>query len=182
MRSAMRSLWIPLVALVVVALDQWTKRLVETGIPLNGSIAPFPALEPYFKIVHLTNTGAAFGILRGQSYFLIIVPIVVIVAVLAYSRRLTGSQFAIRTCLGLMLGGAAGNLIDRLQHGGRVTDFLLFSLPVGDRVYQYPAFNVADMGIVGGTIILMIITLLQERRAAAGRRTGDAEESLPLPE
>ena len=54
---------VPLIMSVVVIIDQWTKHLVRTNLPLNGTWAPFPALEPYFKIVHWSNTGAAFGLL-----------------------------------------------------------------------------------------------------------------------
>lgn len=150
------------VAAVVVALDQWSKLLIEQNIPLGGYLAPFPALEPWFKLVHWTNTGAAFGLLRGQAPLFIAIALVVIVAVLIYSRQLPADSWAVRICLGLMLGGAIGNLIDRLQHAGKVTDFLLFSLPVGDRVFAWPAFNVADTCIVVGTILLGLLLLLEE--------------------
>jgi signal peptidase II len=83
----------------------------------------------------------------------------VIVAVLLYARTLPPGYWAIRICLGFQLGGAAGNLIDRVQRDGHVTDFLLFMLPVGDRVYQWPAFNVADSSLVVATIVLALILL-----------------------
>ncbi len=153
---------IVLLAAFVVVIDQWTKGLVEANVPLNGGFAPFPALAKYFNIVHYTNTGAAFGLLRDQRAIFIAIPIIVIVAVLAYARTLPPGHWAIRVCLGFQLGGAAGNLIDRLQHSGRVTDFLLFTLPVGDRLYQWPAWNVADGSIVVGTIVLALLLLRME--------------------
>lgn len=153
---------IVLLAAFVVAVDQWTKGLVEANVPLNSALAPFPALARYFNIVHFTNTGAAFGMLRDQRALFIAIPIIVIVAVLVYARTLPPGYWPIRVCLGFQLGGAAGNLIDRLQHGGRVTDFLLFMLPVGDRVYQWPAWNVADGSIVVGTIVLALLLLRME--------------------
>jgi signal peptidase II len=155
-----------LVAGIVVALDQWTKYRIEQNIPLGGSLAPFPALEPWFKLVHWTNTGAAFGLLRGQAPIFIAIALVVIVAVLIYARQLPADSWAVRICLGLMLGGATGNLIDRLHQSGHVTDFLLFSLPVGDRVYEWPAWNVADASIVVGTILLGILLLRSEQAKA----------------
>ena len=155
-----------LVAAVVVALDQWSKRLIELNIPLGQSLAPFPALEPWFKLVHWTNTGAAFGLLRGQAPLFIGIALVVIVAVLIYSRQLPADSWAVRICLGLMLGGALGNLIDRLHQSGQVTDFLLFSLPVGGRVYEWPAWNVADASIVVSTILLRILLLRSEHAQA----------------
>jgi signal peptidase II len=154
------------VAIVVVVLDQWSKNLIEQNIPLGGSLAPFPALEPWFTLVHWTNTGAAFGLLRGQAPLFVAIALVVIVVVLIYSRQLPANSWAVRICLGLMLGGATGNLIDRLHQGGQVTDFLLFSLPVGDRVYSWPAWNVADACIVVGTILLGILLLRSEHAKA----------------
>ncbi len=168
MRGVLRWAWIGAVAAVVIALDQWTKGLVEAGIPLHGSFAPFPALERYFTIVHWTNTGAAFGILRGQRYVMLVIPVIVTVAVLLYARTLPPGYWAIRTCMGLQVGGAIGNLIDRWQVG-HVTDFLLFSLPIGNRVYSWPAWNVADASIVVGTILLGVLLLLDERKHAATR-------------
>lgn len=158
----MRWLTILLIATPVVVLDQWTKGLIEANVPLNGGFAPFPALAKYFNIVHYTNTGAAFGMLRDQRAVFIAIPIIVIVAVLIYARTLPPGHWAIRACLGLQLGGAAGNLIDRVQRSGQVTDFLLFMLPVGDRVYQWPAWNVADGSIVVGTILLALLLLRLE--------------------
>jgi signal peptidase II len=151
-----------LVAAVVVALDQWSKHLIEQNIPFGASLAPFPALQPWFKLVHWTNTGAAFGLLQGKAPLFIVIAMVVIVAVLIYSRQLPAQGWAVRVCLGLMLGGAIGNLIDRLHQGGQVTDFLLFSLPVGNRVYEWPAWNVADASFVVGTILLGLLLLRSE--------------------
>lgn len=161
---------LPLIAAIVLVADQWTKGLVERDIPLWGSFAPVPALAPYFNIVHYTNTGAAFGLLQGQWGLLAIVAIVVIVAVLLYARQLPTDNWAVRVCLGLQLGGAAGNLTDRLQHSGHVTDFLLFSLPVGDRVYVWPAWNVADGSIVVGVILLALLLLWGERKKVGGEK------------
>lgn len=162
-RSAfLRWLIIPLIAIPVVALDQWTKGLIEASVPLNGGFAPFPALAKYFNIVHYTNTGAAFGMLQGQRAFFIVIPLIVIAAVLIYARTLPAGYWAIRVCLGLQLGGAVGNLVDRVQNAGQVTDFLLLMLPVGNRVYQWPAFNVADSSLVVATIVLALLLLRME--------------------
>lgn len=157
---------VPLIAALVVAADQWTKSLIEESLPPGAVYAPFPALEPYFKLVHTSNTGAAFGLFRGQASLFIVIAIVVIVAVLAYAHQLPADNWAVRFCLGIQLGGATGNLIDRLQHNGAVTDFLLFTLPVGDRVYEWPAWNVADGCIVVGVILLGFLLLRAEGQKA----------------
>ena len=170
---------VPLVALLVVVADQWSKHIIETNIPLNGTYVPFPALEPYFKLVHWPNTGTAFGLFQGQSSLFAVIAVVVIVAVLIYARYLPADSLGVRICLGLQLGGAIGNnLFDRLQLG-HVTDFLLFTLPVGGRVYMWPAWNVADACIVVGTIMLAFLLLRSEAKtpgtqAVSGR--GISEE------
>lgn len=168
MKSLLRR-WgmVPLIMVVVVVVDQWTKHLVRTRLPMNGSWTPFPALEPYFNIVHWSNTGAAFGLLQGQSSLFVVIALVVIVAVLVYARYLPVDSWGVRACLGLQLGGAVGNnLIDRVRQG-HVTDFLLFSLPVNDRVYIWPAWNVADGCIVVGTIVLAFLLLKAEHAQPA---------------
>jgi signal peptidase II len=153
---------LPFVAAIVLTVDQWTKSLIEQHLPLGNEFVPFHALEPWFKLVHYTNTGAAFGILQGQGSLLAFIAVIVIVAVLIYARQLPTDSWEVRFCLGLQLGGATGNLIDRLRLG-HVTDFLLLTLPIGDRVYMWPAFNVADSSIVVGTILLAIALLKAER-------------------
>jgi signal peptidase II len=180
----LRWLWVLLIATIVVALDQWTKGLVEAQIPLWQGIAPFPALAQYFNIVHWQNSGAAFGILRGQAGLFIVVAIVVVVILLIYSRYITYDSWWMRLALGLQLGGAVGNLIDRLTQNGLVTDFLLFQMPVGNRVYQWPAWNVADASIVVGTILLAILLLRadsQNKEAPTSAKASGSEAAAAKP-
>jgi signal peptidase II len=157
-----RWMWVLVIAAIVVALDQWTKSLIEARIPLWDSYAPFPGLAAYFNLVHYQNSGAAFGLLRGGAIFFIVAAVVVAIIIVVYSRYLGHENWGMRIALGLMLGGALGNLVDRLTQDGHVTDFLLFTLPIGERVYQWPAFNVADSSIVVGTILLAILLLRSE--------------------
>ena len=175
----LRWLWVLAIAAVIVALDQWTKSLIEAQIPLWGSHAPFPSLAPYFSLVHYQNSGAAFGLLRGGASFFIVVAVVVAIILVVYSRYLARDNWFMRVALGLQLGGALGNLIDRLTQDGHVTDFMLFSLTVGNRVYSWPAWNVADASIVVGTILLAILLLRSESQgeatAPAGKVDGGAE-------
>lgn len=165
-------LWVVLIGAVVVALDQWTKSLIEARIPLWQGYPPFPGLARYFNLVHYQNSGAAFGLLRGQAGLFVVVAVVVIVIIVMYSRYLAYDSWGMRLALGLMLGGAFGNLVDRLTQGGMVTDFLLFSLPVGGRVYQWPAWNVADGSIVVGTILLALLLLRAESKHGDRPETG----------
>ncbi len=170
MNSLRRLAVIPAVALIVVILDQWTKGLIEANIPLWGGFAPFPALEPYFNLVHYPNTGVAFGMFAGRNTVSIVINLAIIAGILYFAYNLPEKKWPLLVLLGLIVGGAVGNLIDRVQIG-HVTDFLLFSLPVNGRVYSFPAFNIADSCVVVGTILLGLVLLIQE-----GKTTDEGRE------
>ena len=167
----LRSAWIVLVvAMVVVALDQWTKELVRQAIPKFTYIVPIPALGEYFVFEHVDNYGAAFGILQNGGNLFVIVAVVVTVAILYYVRSLPPQQHFVRIMLGLMLGGAIGNVIDRMQQGF-VTDFVKMGIP---GVYYWPNYNIADSAIVIGVIGLGGYILLEDFRASRRRPQADA--------
>lgn len=142
------------VAGIVILLDQFTKYLIERSLNLYEIWAPFPAIEPYFRIMHATNTGTAFGLFPNGSLFFGLMALIVSVAIIYYNHTLPAGNVWLRVALGLTLGGAIGNLIDRLRLG-HVTDFLDFG--------PWPVFNVADMAIVGGAILLGLIVLQESR-------------------
>jgi signal peptidase II len=149
-----------LIMAVVLLLDQVTKRLVETRIPLYGEWTPFPALAEIFRITHTANTGAVFGLFQGTSMFFAILAIIVAGAIVYFNLTLPGGQWLLRLALGLQLGGALGNLTDRLRQG-HVTDFI--------DIGPWYIFNVADMAIVSGVILFGIVILRdgwEENKAA----------------
>jgi signal peptidase II len=156
--------WVPLLAALIVVFDQWTKNWIRSNIPLNGVLVPIPSLEPYLRLVHWNNTGAAFGIFQGQANIFIAIAVIVIVVVLIYLRQLPADQWTVRLCLGFQLGGATGNLIDRImfQH---VTDFI--------SVGNFAVFNVADASISVGVAILILGVWLKER--AEKKKAAQAE-------
>ncbi|HET6946733.1 MAG TPA: signal peptidase II [bacterium] len=154
------------VASVIVALDQWTKYLVRTRLEVGEIWAPVPALAPYVRIVHWNNTGAAFGLLPSASLVFTIVAIIVSVAIIFYFPRVPGSQPILRLALAMQLGGAVGNLIDRLWQG-TVTDFI--------SIGTFPVFNVADSCISIGVALLVAAMWVEERRLRAGAE-GEAPE------
>lgn len=137
-------------AAFVLLLDQLSKQWIERNLPLGKSIVLLPALRDFFTITHFTNTGAAFGLFRDQGILFVIIPIVIVVAIIVYSRHLPHELWLVRLSLGMQLGGALGNLTDRLRQG-YVTDFIYF--------HFWPAFNVADSAIVVGVILLGWILL-----------------------
>lgn len=165
MTGSFRSLFtVLLVAGLVLIVDQLSKQWVLSNIPLYGALAPIPALESFFRVAHTTNTGIAFGLFRGGSLIFIIVASIAVVAIAVYAYKQVNASGWILLALGLMLGGAAGNLIDRLRYSGQVVDFLEFRLR--DQLY-FPTFNIADSSIVCGVLLLVWLIYRQERQSAA---------------
>lgn len=149
---------VPLGALVVIVLDQLTKHWVRQNIPLNTSWQPIPWLDPIFTFTHVRNTGAAFGLFGGMNTVFIVLALVVVVAILVMYRQLAEESPLLRAALALQLGGATGNLIDRVTMG-YVTDFVNFR--------WWPIWNIADACILIGTILLAIYILFIEPSQAA---------------
>ena len=142
--------WLPL---VVIALDQLAKAIVRTTIPLHTSISIVPG---FMDLTHVRNSGAAFGILNAASFpfkttVIAMIATAALIAVGLYAARLAHHQFVARTGLALIIGGAAGNLLDRVV-AGSVVDFV----DVYWRSYHFWAFNVADSAISIGVVILIL--------------------------
>ena len=165
--------WLVLVvAGVIIVLDQWTKTLVRAAIPDYTSLIPIPALGEYFIFEHVHNYGAAFGIFQGMGNFFIIVAIVVTIGVLTYVRYLPTQDWLVRVLLGMMLGGAIGNVIDRINQG-YVTDFVKMGIP---GVYYWPNYNIADSAIVLGVIGLGIYVVVDDIRKQRQQKAAQAIE------
>ncbi len=160
----------------IVVVDQWTKYLVRTLIPLGESWSPWSWLAPYARIVHWQNTGAAFGMLQGFGLVFTILAFIVSIAILYYFPRVPRNEWLIRLAMTMQLGGAVGNLIDRLTLG-TVTDFV--------SVGSFAVFNVADACISVGTALLILAVWMSERREkklaqanqAAGLKPTDPPDS-----
>jgi signal peptidase II len=155
-----------LIALLVVALDRLTKWTIAHRLSLYDSVTVIPG---FFRIIHIENRGAAFGLFADSSsewkvalliLFSLIALLIVSALLWKTSRRLSTTGVG----LALILGGAIGNLWDRLV-SGRVVDFLL--LYVGQ--YQWPAFNLADSAIVigAGLLVFEILFTKSPRQKAA---------------
>ncbi len=158
-KARLGELLLPLLVMaVVLILDQVSKNLVETRIPLYGYWAPIPALADWFRITHTGNTGAVFGLFQGTGMFFAALAVVVSIAIIYFNLTLPGGQWLLRLALGLQLGGALGNMTDRLRQG-HVTDFI--------DVGPWYIFNVADMAIVSGVILFAIVMLRDMRRESA---------------
>ena len=147
-------------ALVLIA-DQISKAFVVQRLAENQSWDIAPWLSPILSITHVTNTGAAFGLLQNLSPVFAIVGIIAVIAIIIYARRIPPGQWVMRVALGLALGGAMGNnLVDRLRQGYVVDFFDLNFWPL----QNWPVFNVADASIVTGVVLLTLILMWEERR------------------
>lgn len=137
--------------LLIVILDQITKYAVAARIPLHTTI---PVVPGFFDLTHVRNAGAAFGILGAgeapwRGLFLTLVALAVFLGVLVYALRTPPACTGLQIALSLILGGAVGNLIDRLRFQS-VTDFLRFYIGT----HEWPSFNVADSAITVGVLLL----------------------------
>lgn len=139
------------IALVVLAADQLTKMLIVGAFEIGESAR---VLGPLLSLTRRTNTGGAFGMLSGSTRELAIVSTVVMVALLCLAPRLAGHNRATLAGIGLVVGGAAGNLLDRVRLG-HVVDFIDF--------HKWPVFNIADAAISIGAAVIIIAVLLEAR-------------------
>lgn len=157
MRNVIQKYWtIVLIALLIVGLDQWTKWLVRVNIPAGGTWLPgsLEWLSPYARIVHWYNTGAAFGIFKEGGMVFTVLAFIVIGAILYYYPQVERSDWPLRLAMSMQLGGAIGNLIDRLTIG-HVTDFISMG--------TFPVFNIADASISLGCVVLLLGVWWNER-------------------
>lgn len=170
-----------IVAAIIIGIDQWTKRLVVNHMELGESIS---VIGTFFELTSHRNRGAAFGILQDQRWFFIAVTSVVIVGLIWYIRKIAREgRRLLPFALGLVLGGAAGNFIDRLLFG-EVVDFFDFHFKLGTWLdYPFAIFNVADSAIVCGVALIFVDALIawrQETKAAkAGNTKAEGEEVNP---
>ncbi len=140
-----RGLLLPAVAIVTLVIDQISKWVVMTNFRPGESWNPVAALDRWVSLTYVTNTGAAFGLFPDFGGVFMIIAVVVIVAIIVYYRHLPSDHWLIQVSLGLQLGGALGNLLNRLLYG-HVIDFIDFKV--------WPVFNVADSSVFVGVVIL----------------------------
>ena len=158
-----------LLSLAVLALDQVTKEIVSARLTLYASV---PVVPGFFHITLVTNRGALFGLLHDladpwRGALFTVVPAAAIVLVLVFQYRTTLHDPLTQSGLALVLGGAAGNLADRVRLG-YVVDFL--DVFVGR--HHWPAFNVADSSICCGVALLVVELYRRGRRVADGAAAG----------
>jgi signal peptidase II len=160
-----------LMAGVIIALDQWTKMLVRV-LPLGDTWLPagLEWLLPYARIVHWYNTGAAFGSFAGYGWVFTILAFVVVGLIIYYYPQVDDGDWWLKLAMGMQMGGALGNVVDRLTNNGQVTDFI--------SVGNFAVFNVADASISSGVVVLLIGVWFKEMN----ERKNTAVKASALPD
>jgi len=149
-------MFVLLIGLAILFLDQLTKQAIRASFVYGESR---PVIDGFFNLVYVRNDGAAWNILSGHGIILILISFAVLVLLIVYRRSFLQEQFSHRILLGLMIGGIAGNLIDRIRFGW-VTDFLDFQFGS----YHYPSFNIADSAICIAVALYIITNILHEKK------------------
>lgn len=152
--------WLVWPSLGVVLLDQATKLAVLKAIGLHESI---PIVDGFFNLVHIRNRGMAFGLLNRPGgdislYALAAASLLAIFLLIYWYRRTGPGEERMVPGLGLVMGGAVGNLLDRVRLG-EVVDFLDFHI----KGWHWPAFNIADSAITVGTLWIVLFMILNQR-------------------
>jgi signal peptidase II len=145
-----------LTALIVLVVDQFSKGLVQYLMYEGQSV---PIIPHVFHLTYVRNPGAAFGLFAHRTAFFIVATLLVVAGAVAGALRLPPGHRLLRLSLGLVVGGAIGNLIDRLRFG-LVVDFLDFRI--------WPVFNLADTAIVTGAFLLLYTLWREERERKGG--------------
>lgn len=161
-----------LLAGLIIALDQWAKMLVRS-LPLGATWLPagLEWLMPYARVVHWYNTGAAFGSFAGYGWVFTILAFGVVGLIIYYYPQVDDRDWWLKLAMGMQMGGALGNVVDRLTNNGQVTDFI--------SVGNFAVFNVADASITSGVVVLLIgvwFKEMNEKKRAAAESSAVADQ------
>ena len=161
------------IAAPIIIVDQISKAYLRSQLAPGEMWAPWDWLMPYARIIHVTNTGAAFGIFQGLGDVFRILAIIVAGAILWYFPQVPKAERLLRIALSMQFAGAVGNLIDRFRQGF-VTDFI--------SIGTFPVWNVADASITVGVGVLLLGMWLQERREKkAAEKAQESVENSDAP-
>ncbi len=149
-----------LLGLIILVLDQLTKQAVRAHLTYGQSI---PLIDGFFNLVYVRNDGAAWNILSGHSIILVLISVAVLVLLFVFRHHFIQGKRSRQVMFGLLIGGIAGNLVDRIRFGW-VTDFLDFQFGS----YHYPSFNVADSAICIAIGLYVLTNLLQKKEPEGG--------------
>lgn len=158
-----------IIAGVIILLDQISKLYIRIALAPGATWSPWEWLAPYARIVHWYNTGVAFGMFQNGNTVFAILSALIAIAILFYTPKVINGYWLTTLCMGMVLGGAVGNLIDRLTIG-HVIDFVSLG--------TFPVFNVADSCITVGVAIFLVDMIIQEEKQ---KRKTAVVNTEPLP-
>ncbi len=164
-----------LIAAVVFAADQLSKLWIRNNLSLRETLTPIPVIGSWFRIIHWKNTGIAFGLFQGNGWILTVIGIVIVIGIILFSAQVISGPAFWRIAMAMELGGALGNLADRLNPSlGYVVDFIW--------VGNFPVFNLADAAIVVGAFILVLGMMHQDRAEKNAPGGQNREQSVETEE
>ncbi len=155
-----------LLTIVVIVLDQWTKALVVAYLspPESKSVS---LVGQYLLLYYIRNSGAAFSMLQNTAVLIVFIVIAMLVVGYIYFRILNNGPLYYKVIFGLIIGGALGNIIDRIHNGGYVVDFIAFRIPQIN--FYFAIFNIADACITIG-VLLLFVCIFFSRRPSSDKR------------
>ena len=155
------------IAGAIIILDQITKAWVRANIPLGGIWTYFPGLAPYARIIYITNTGVAFGLLENLGWVFAVLAVIISGVIIYYYPKVDSNDVLLRIALPMQLAGALGNLIDRILSNGKVTDFI--------SVGNFAVWNIADASITVGVGLMVLDIIIQEIRDFRNKSQQESE-------
>jgi signal peptidase II len=162
-----------LVIVIIVGVDQWTKALVVERLGPPDTGPQVHLIGQYLLLFYIQNNGAAFSLLANSAVLIGLIIIAVAVICYLYARMINSGSLAIKLIMGMIVGGALGNISDRFRHAGYVVDFISFRIP---QIHFYFAiFNIADAAISVGVVLLLVTLLFNSFRHS--RSAPDVEPS-----
>ncbi len=168
-----------LTAMIVLTVDQWTKAWVVTNLNPPNFGPQRSLIGNYLVLFYIKNNGAAFSLLANNFVLVLLIAVAIGVISYLYLRILNTGSLGYKLIFGLIIGGALGNLIDRVRHSGYVIDFISFRIPQGN--FYFAIFNIADAAISVG-VFLLFVTLLFGSLRQPGKtppKTQPTREDMP---
>lgn len=162
-----------LVIIIIVGVDQWTKALVVAHLYPPETGPQIHLIGQYLLLFYIQNNGAAFSLFANSAILIGLITIAVAVICYIYARMINSGSLAIKLIMGMIVGGALGNIIDRIRHSGYVVDFIAFRIPQIN--FYFAIFNVADACISVGVFLFFVSLLASSFRRP--RNTADGESS-----
>jgi signal peptidase II len=162
--------WFFSAAIFALVLDFWSKWWVKAHLKLGQAVDVLPG---WFHFEHVQNPGAAWGLFSGRKWLLVSFTVVVTLLVIASAKEVSSKGKLSALGFGFILGGALGNLFDRLSQG-YVTDFIDLDTPIR-WLQTFPVFNIADSALTVGVILLLLSMLRQDRPASTASEVAHSE-------